>query len=175
MKQNKKIFAIPHEIENRSGIGTNRLIKEGVAKLVTNTVDIINDLEKIKEYREKKIKEKIIQKNSTNKIQKNNTSTSKINKITESKTEIKEIKKKHKKIKLLKSKQNKRYKKENLTIKSIKNKEQKEIYKIILEKESNIDEIYKKTSKDIGKINEILLILEIEGYIRKTAGGYKCT
>lgn len=80
MKQNKKIFAIPHEIENRSGIGTNRLIKEGVAKLVTNTVDIINDLEKIKEYREIKIKEKIIQKNSTNKIRKNNTSTSKINK-----------------------------------------------------------------------------------------------
>ena len=38
-----------------------------------------------------------------------------------------------------------------------------------------IDEINKKSPKDIDKINEILLMLELEGYINKTSGGFKCT
>ena len=40
ISQNKKIFALPHEIWDSHGIGTNRLIKNG-AILVMNTEDIL--------------------------------------------------------------------------------------------------------------------------------------
>ena len=46
--------------------------------------------------------------------------------------------------------------------------------KIILKNPNNIDIIYKKSKNSIGEINQILLMLEIEGYIKKTAGGYEC-
>ena len=45
MEQEKKIFAIPHEIYNNCGTGTNNLIKEGIAKLVTTADDILEELE----------------------------------------------------------------------------------------------------------------------------------
>ncbi len=41
-KQGKKVFCIPSSLENRKGITTNRLIKEG-AFLVRNPEDIINE------------------------------------------------------------------------------------------------------------------------------------
>lgn len=158
-EQEKKIFTIPHEIGDRSGIGTNKLIKEGIAQLVTKPEDILNELEKIEEYRKTKNKEK-------------ETINKEKNTITKHKD--KQLKKQYKKIKLSKKQHNCRYTQENSVIKTIKNKEYKEIYKIILKKETSIDEIYKQSTKNIGEINEILLMLEIEGYIRKTAGGYKC-
>lgn len=151
-EQEKKIFAIPHEIEDRSGIGTNRLIKEGIAQLVTNSEDILNELEKIEKYRKTKNKEKDIIPNYQNEQNIH----------------------KHKKIKLSKKQCKNRYIQESSITKTIKNKEYKKIYKIILKKETSLDEIYKQSTKNIGEINEILLMLEIEGYIRKTAGGYKC-
>lgn len=40
-EQNKPVFCIPHNLEDKHGIGTNRLIKNG-AKLVTSTKDIID-------------------------------------------------------------------------------------------------------------------------------------
>ena len=42
-KQGKKIFCLAHGIEEKEGIGTNRLIKKG-AKLVTHPEDIIEEL-----------------------------------------------------------------------------------------------------------------------------------
>lgn len=42
-KQGKKVFCIAHGIEEKEGIGTNRLIKNG-AKLVTCVDDILKDL-----------------------------------------------------------------------------------------------------------------------------------
>lgn len=42
-KFNRKIFCIPHAIEDKSGIGTNRLIKNG-AILVTNPQEILRHL-----------------------------------------------------------------------------------------------------------------------------------
>ena len=167
-EQEKKIFAIPHEIEDRSGIGTNRLIKEGIAQLVTNSEDILNELEKIEKYRKTKNKEKeklksirkIPNKNKEKDIIPNYQNEQNIHK--------------HKKIKLSKKQCKNRYIQESSITKTIKNKEYKKIYKIILKKETSLDEIYKQSTKNIGEINEILLMLEIEGYIRKTAGGYKC-
>ena len=42
-KQGKKIFCIPHELNDKHGVGTNRLIKNG-AHLVTCANDILNKL-----------------------------------------------------------------------------------------------------------------------------------
>ena len=54
------------------------------------------------------------------------------------------------------------------------NEKYNEIYKIINENPINLDEIYKKVNKNISEINNILLMLELEGYIQKVEGGYKC-
>ncbi len=78
-------------------------------------------------------------------------------------------------IKKYKIKKQKRYKKQINIPEVIKEKEYQEIYKIILKNPNNIDIIYKKSKNSIGEINQILLMLEIEGYIKKTAGGYECT
>ena len=58
--------------------------------------------------------------------------------------------------------------------KSCKNEKYNEVYKLIGEEKSSINEIYKKSNKSINEINNILIMLEIEGYIEKVAGGYKC-
>ena len=58
--------------------------------------------------------------------------------------------------------------------KKLRNKEHQKIYELIERGVANINEICKKSGKSIKEINNILLILEIEGYIIKSAGGYKC-
>ena len=78
-------------------------------------------------------------------------------------------------IKKYKIKKQKRYKKQINIHEGIKEKKYQEIYKIILKNPNNIDIIYEKSANSIGEINQILLMLEIEGYIKKTAGGYECT
>ena len=70
---------------------------------------------------------------------------------------------------------NKKYLEKDKIEAKIKNEEYIKIYRLIKKGINNIDEISKKTQKNIAKLNEMLLMLEIEGYILKTAGGYKCT
>lgn len=55
-----------------------------------------------------------------------------------------------------------------------KNKEYNEVYKLIGNEKCSINEIYKKSNKSISEINNILIMLEIGGFIEKVAGGYKC-
>ena len=124
-KQGKTVFAIPHEIEDIHGKGTNRLIKNG-AKVVTNVEDIINEYPFIN-YKE-------IPKQP------------KVNYI-------------NKKIKVRKKCTNKNY---------------SEIYELITDKPINLNEIYQKSNKNISEINNILLMLELDGNIKKTLGGYVC-
>ena len=50
IKQHKPVFALPHEIGNSHGIGTNRMLENG-AFLVTDTLDILDKL-KLSEYKE---------------------------------------------------------------------------------------------------------------------------
>lgn len=49
-EQNRKIFALPHEIDNIHGVGSNKLIQKG-AILTTSTKDIIEQFECL-EYKE---------------------------------------------------------------------------------------------------------------------------
>ena len=120
-EQGKKIFVLPHEIGDRHGIGTNKLIRQG-ATLVTSTKEIIEEFD-------------FLQYKKAENTQKN----------------IKESK--HKKIE---------------------DKEYKKIYEIIDNGAVTINQICKKSGRTIKEINNILLMLEIEGHITKSVGGYKC-
>ena len=143
-EQGKEVFAIPHNLENKNGIGTNNLIKKGIAKLVTSSEDILKTIEVIES--EKKSESKDSWKIKL-KLYKNN--------ISEKKIYIKI----NKKIQKLKELERKNY---------------KEIYELIYNKINTADEICKYTNKEIKEINEKLLMMEIEGFIKKTSGGYKC-
>lgn len=120
-QQGKKVFALPHEVNDKHGVGTNRLIQEG-AKIVTCTEDIIKEFSFLS-YKTPPKKEK---------------------------TEIPKRKK------------------------VCKNEEYEEIYQLITENPISLNEIYEKSSKNIAEINNILLMLELDGYIEKIAGGYVC-
>ena len=130
-EQNRKVFAIPHDIGDLHGVGNNRLIQMDIAKLVSSTKDIIQEFPELiyKKYEIIEDEKKI---NNNKKID----------------TEIKK----------------------NVC----KNKEYNEIYKLIEREICTINEISRNTNKDISEINKILLMLEIEGYIEKIAGGYRC-
>lgn len=139
-QQNRKVFAIPHEIYDIHGVGNNRLIKDEIAIMVCNTRDIIDEIPNL-QYKELP-QEKIV-----------------------------DLRKKQK----VTNEFNKNYKKvSNIKRKVCKNKEYNQIYKFISETPCTINEIYKKSNKSISEINNILFMLEIEGYIEKVAGGYKC-
>lgn len=58
--------------------------------------------------------------------------------------------------------------------KKLENKEYKEIYELIANGTNKVNEIYKSSDKSIKEINNIIIMLEIEGYITRTAGGYVC-
>lgn len=120
-KQDKKIFALPHEINDKHGVGTNRLIQNG-AQIVTKVEDIMKEFPFLP-YKEPE-KEQKIQPQKQRKICDN-------------------------------SKYN-------------------EIYQFITQEPISLNEIYRKSNQTVGKINNILLMLELEGYIEKQIGGYVC-
>lgn len=116
-EQDRKVFVLPHEIENKYGVGTNQLIRKG-AILVTSTKEIINEYEyltyKTSNIREEKQKRKFV------------------------------------------------------------TKDDKIVYELIEKGFNQIDEISQKTNKPVSKIANIILLLEIEGYVEKTSEGYIC-
>ena len=123
-EQNKPIFAIPHEIDNPYGIGTNRLLKKG-AIAVTNPIDI---LEKLKLPRLK---------NAYINLQDNQSE------------------------------------KQNSIL--ISDPKQSKIFKLIKKTPITPNELTRITKFSINEIQSILFILEMDGYIKKAAGGYICT
>lgn len=111
--QGRKIFCIPHSLEQKEGIGTNRQIKNG-AKLVTAPEEIIEEL--------------------NIKIEQNKV-------VEERKIEIIDIP-----------------------------EEYLPVYKYISDIPINIDELCKKTKLEISKVNYMLTMMELEGYIEQLPG-----
>lgn len=120
-QQKRKVFALPHEINDKHGVGTNRLIQEG-AKIVTCTKDIVKEFSFLS-Y-------KIPPKENEMKVQKRR--------------------------------------------KICKNREYHQIYQLITECPISLNEICQSSNKSVADINNILLMLELDGYIKKVAGGYVC-
>lgn len=173
-EQERKVFVLPHEIDDKNGVGTNRLIREG-AILVTSAKDIISEFSEIKYKEIKRLKQRKKQKES--KIQKNNiVNNNKLN-IQEKLEEVKQkqgkltYKEKRKNItrKITKDKT-----KKIVSKKSCESEEFNEIYKFINEIPITIEELVLKTNKQINEIYNVLFMLEIEEYIEKVEGGYIC-
>lgn len=129
-EQGRKVFVLPHEINDIHGVGTNKLIRKG-AILVTSTKEIIDEYDFL-EYKVSKKKDS-----------KNYKTLNAIN-------EINIVKDK---------KENEKYKK---------------LYELIGENILHADEICAKTNMKLNDINNMLFFLEINGFIRKVAGGYTC-
>ena len=156
-EQEKKIFVLPHEIDDIHGVGTNRLIRNG-AILVTSPREIIEEFEFL-EYKELKI-------NNTNSINKSKRKNNRQNKKRN--IDDKDKKSKDKEIKTQSC---------NNTEKIFKKKvktEYQEVYDLIFDGINSIDELCKKTGLKVKDINNMLFMLELEGNIIKTSGGYKC-
>lgn len=161
--QNRKIFALPHEIWNSHGIGTNRLLKNG-AILVTDTEDILQEIKCLKKMTQKY---KTIQKIDLNSLhvdyeifensKKSIKSTNSI-KSTKSITSIRDT--------LISS--------NVIEKKELKNSKLAYLYDLISINPISINELCKITSKSVSKISSDLFTLELEGYIKKVAGGYIC-
>ena len=153
-EQERKVFVLPHEIDDKNGVGTNRLIREG-AILVTSVKEIISEFSEMK-Y--KKIKESEIQKSDIENKKKSNIKENS-RKISKGQYNL----------------ENKNNETENLGTKKIcNNKEYEELYKFINENPITIEELVLKTNKCINEIYNILFMLEIEEYIEKVEGGYIC-
>ena len=133
--QERKVFVLPHEIDDKYGVGTNNLIKKG-AILITSTKEIIDNFKSLKYIDFKKASTTNIDKMNKNEIQKQ-----KINKTLEMR---------------------------------LTNKTEKEVYMLIRNGNKEVNEIAKKSNKSINEITNALLMLELEGAIKKIAGGYKC-
>lgn len=147
-KQSRKVFVLPHEINDKYGVGTNKLIQKG-AMLVTSTKDIIENFKFLK-YKE------IL---NHNRIEKNNmNSNNKLKNNLNIKSDIKSNIQSSVKTNI-----------------KFNNKEEKEIYNLVKNNINNINEIFKASKIPVNKINETLLILELENYIEKSKGGYICT
>ena len=58
--------------------------------------------------------------------------------------------------------------------KKLKNSKLAYIYDLISNEPISINELCKKTSKPISQISNDLFLLELDGYIKKVAGGYIC-
>ena len=153
-KQNRKVFALPHEIDDLRGVGTNRLIREG-AILTTCVDDILCEFTEFKNF----IGFDIINKPT-------NINNSDI--LDNSKN----LKKQHHELHPF---SNTSLKIEEKQKKRLKNAKFQNIYDLINDYPISINTIFKKTSMPISEISNALFMLELDSYIKKVAGGYICT
>ncbi len=180
--QDRKVFALPHEIWNSHGLGTNALIKKG-AILVTNTEDILKELNTLKKLSKnlntiqrldlnslysdydifnpvKNDSASSVSTNISSNISANGSTSVSSNaglQIHSHNTSI---------IQHLHS--------NNLEKKILKDTKLAYLYDLISLDPISMNELCKKTSKPISRISNDLFLLELKGYIKKVAGGYIC-
>ena len=180
ISQDRKVFALPHEIWNSHGTGTNRLIKNG-AILVTDTEDILQEFKCLR---------KLIR--NLNEIEKINLDSLDVDyEIFENAKKSSDVVKPSNTNSFVNSSSNyplnfdspipsNIYSSNDLKSLAMQNKKELKdskfsyIYDLITLEPISINELCKKTSKPIAKISNDLFLLEIEGYIKKVAGGYIC-
>lgn len=161
--QGKKVFALPHEIWDLHGVGTNRLLKNG-AILVTCIEDL---LENLNGFDFSDAISSIDRFNINSHIE----SSSDIRSVI--KSDIKNAKDISSK-KDIDTKISKSVNKKTLDMEKFKNSKYQFIYDLITDVPISINEICKKTNESVSVISNILFLLELEGYVMKVAGGYVC-
>lgn len=180
ISQNRKVFALPHEIWNSHGTGTNRLIKNG-AILVNCTEDILQEFKSLRKF-SKKLKD--IQELDLNSLdvdyeifesaKKSLGST----KSSNTKSFVNSSLDHHLNFQSSMPSNlhsgNKLTSLNSQTKKELKNPKLAYIYDLITLEPISINELCKKTSKPISQISNDLFLLELDGCIKKVAGGYVC-
>ena len=171
---------MPHEIWNSHGTGTNRLIKNG-AILVDCTEDILQEFKSLRNF-SKKLKD--IQKLDLNSLDvdfeifESAKKSSGFVKSSNTKSFVNSSLDHH--LNFHSSRSSNIHSGNNLTSlntqnkKDLKNPKLAYIYDLISFEPISINELCKKTSKPISQISNDLFLLELEGYIKKVAGGYIC-
>ena len=161
--QGKKVFALPHEIWDLHGVGTNRLLKNG-AILVTCIEDLLENLNGF-DFSD-----------AISSIDRFN-----INSHIESSSDIRSVIKSDirnanniSSKKDVDTKISKSANKKTLDMEKFKNSKYQFIYDLITDIPISINEICKKTNESVSVISNILFLLELEGYVMKVAGGYVC-
>lgn len=155
-EQNKRSFCIPSSLENTKGAGNNEMIRDKRAKLVTTVEDIIVEYPELKLKKRENYEFLDIMSKRKSKI-KENTDTNKNEKNKEEKNMIKEKKSKEED--------------NDIEIKGINiSEENLDIYNAIIEGAETIDEIVRKTQKDIREVTYKLTMLEIENVIQSLPG-----
>ena len=173
--QNKKLFTLRHEIWNSHGVGTNILLRNG-AIAVTCVEDIFQEIKSLKKYI-KKLKD--IQtidlsslESSCNLFQNfSNTATysSELNMDTNHPLNLDDTSP------LLSSISSNNAQEHALVHKKkLNNTKFEDIYALISTEPISINEICKITSKSVAEVYTVLFSLELEGYIKRVAGGYVC-
>ena len=150
--QNKPIYTVPHEIWDSRGIGTNRLLKKD-AKLITDTSEILKDLNLIR-FRKKflSLKSEGVFPNFTNKSAKNKTFASGNYSNTKA-------------VKFDDLKQAKVYE-------VLKSSTSQQVCNY--QKNLSINELASKSNLSVSEVLSVLFMLELNGYVKKVAGGYIC-
>ena len=177
ISQNRKVFALPHEIWNSHGTGTNRLIKNG-AILVDCSEDILQEFKSLRNF-SKKLKD--IQEldlnsldvdyeifESSKKSFKSSNTNFHVDMSLGSQVQV------HSSIPPNIHSSNDLKSLSTRNKKELKNSKLAYIYDLISVEPISINELCKKTSRPISQISNDLFLLELEGYIKKVAGGYIC-
>lgn len=188
--QGRKVFALPHEIWDSHGVGTNRLIKTG-ATLVTCVEDILDEL-----YSSKNLNSSNFDSSNLNFLFSNSSIMDSsiidssimdseyndlysmlptidrynINAYIETLQDDKSFNNLMNASNSLKPLKSCSF----LNKKTLKNKKHQFVYDLISNNPISINEICKKTNKSISVVSNSLFLLELEGYIKKVAGGYVC-
>lgn len=164
IKQGRKVLVLPHEIGDVHGVGTNNLIRKG-GRLITSTKEIMEEFEflnykEIEEFDIKKYQEELRLLNYHEELKLVNCQEEKENYLN-NKNEGENGKRDFKDYK------------ETKTI-PFKDQNYKEIYELIGKGVNRTNEISRALGKTINEVSNILFMLEIEGFIKKVAGGYIC-
>ncbi len=180
ISQDKKVFALPHEIWNSHGTGTNRLIKNG-AILVNCTEDILQEFKSLKKLSKKLNTIQKLDLDSLDvdyEIFESAKKSSGFVKSSNTKSFVNSSLDHH--LNFHSSMPSNIQSDNNLTSlntqnkKELKNSKLSYIYDLITLEPISINELCKKTSKPISQISNDLFLLELDGYIKKVAGGYVC-
>ena len=165
LRQNRKLLTLPHEIWNTHGIGTNKLLKSG-AILVTSSEDILQECICPKKLKLLKNLEHI----QTIDLSHMNTLNTSFTNCDPSIT-YSSIIQPYNSVDL---KNTLSYNPLLSNKKPLKNKDFASIYELIQTEPISINTICKKTSKPIAEVSQALFSLELDGFIKKVAGGYIC-
>ena len=161
LNQGREVYIAPYDEKLKEYFGNHKLYKEG-AKIIYDTTDILEDFDSIFSNDDDYLKMKLKYFEGGNIHNKENKMENKIINIQKNKDKIKRENKTIKKIV-----ENKKVEKPNLE------GDEAKLYDIISKNDKvHIDDIIEKTEMKTQAVTSVLMQLEINGFIKQTAGKY---